>query len=561
MKDIVRRIDESFIQNLLDAIPYLAYIIDADTFEILTVNKETLARYGTVPEGVPCYQFFNQCSAPCEACPVLLHKEELNSNKLVHHAAFSQQTRQWDRTSSSLFSVAGNRTVCFVMSMPREIALEGEQAPPMEDPCTGVANNRLYEEMGQRLLEDARRTDTELSVIALKVDGLHAINSEYGYARGDQALRTLVHAIARNLPEKTLLARRRGNDFSILHACNDHDARTETVALLQQMEKAVAASLKNDCMSHLRVRAGVCLFPSHGRQFDTLNFHARKAMTMTAFSAQNKHFAYGFYDNEFIKALRDKEEMLLDLHQALRRGEMSLVFQPKHDLRSSRIVGAEALIRWNHPERGAVRPDVFIPMAEESLTIPDIDNWVINEVCRQWRQLLDNGYPLVPVSINISPQRFYQRDFIENFEDVLNRHDLPSSLIEVELTERTALQDLDEAVEIMRGLRERGFRVAIDDFGTGYSSLNYLRALAFDTVKLDRTFIADPSDNVHSVLQAIVALVKVYNAEVVFEGVETSDQYDMARTVGCDLIQGYYTGRPMAPECFAELLDKASGDA
>lgn len=546
--------DDDMFQNLLDAIPYVAYLIDADTFTVLAANRVMNSRFGTYGLGAPCYGVYKARTSPCENCPVLLHRSGiLNKHEIV--PVFCNATQRWLKVSASIFKAKDGRTLCVLVAIPSD-----DQSPSFErvddfgytDTCTGIANNHRYEETGPALLRACLEQGCGAVVLALKVAGLHRINSVQGYARGDEALRGIARAVQEALPAGSLFARRRGNDFSIIYPRRGKETQTELLELNHRLERAINAACANIHHDWVKTRFGISVAPEQGIAFEQLNRKARQAVALGEHS--NCEFSCHLYDDELMRRIRDKEELTLDLSVAVRRGEMTLLFQPQYNIHSARIVGAEALIRWNHPGRGLVGPDVFIPLAEENFTIPAIDNWVINEVCNLWRHYLNEGYPMVPVSINISPQRFYQSDFVHLLGQTLQRYRLPPHMLEVELTERTALQDISKAVEIMDRLRSRGFRVAIDDFGTGYSSLNYLRSLPFDTVKLDRTFIAEPNDKLHDVLKNIVSMVKIYDAAVVFEGVETEDQFEMAKSVGCDLIQGYFTGRPMLPKRLAEIL-------
>lgn len=546
----------TMIQSILDAIPYVAYLVDTDSFKVLAANRVLTNRHLDADPSAPCYVAYKGRISPCEDCPVLLQREDKHEADESASAINSIEQR-WFKSSSAIGLMPDGRSVCFIMAIPtaeQNVVCETLDDFGYTDICTGIANNLRYEDTGPSLLRSCMEHGVGAAVLAMKVEGLHRINNTQGYAKGDDVLRTIARSLQSVLPADALFARRRGNDFSIIYPLRWLDARGELMELILRVERAITAACSTTPHDWIKTRFGISMAPDQGISFELLNRKARQAVAIG--EQGSGQFSCQLYDDELMRQRNEREELTLDLGVAVRRGEMALVFQPKYAITTNCIVGAEALIRWNHPARGLVGPDVFIPLAEENLTIPIIDNWVITEVCRLWRQYMDAELPVVPVSINVSPQRFYQPDFINMLCQTLKDYELSPSIMEVELTERTALQDIGKAVEIMERLRKKGFRVAIDDFGTGYSSLNYLRSLPFDTVKLDRSFIAEPADNLYDILKNIVSMVKIYNAEVVFEGVETAEQFQLAKEVGCDLIQGYFTGRPMHPEKLISFLQQ-----
>lgn len=551
------------IQSILDGMVDCACLIDPETYRVLLSNGKTREVFGE-NAGKACYQWFHDADAPCETCP--FHRlAPLGGGPAAPLVAemYWKRAKTWYTVSYSFFIWLDGKSVCLVVLCPRADRSLRErelEALAYTDEKTGIANNHKYEQDGPELLERAEQQRRKVAVIALKVEGLHNINSVQGYAQGDAVLKNLAEAISRSLPEGTLFARQRGNDFSILYpmrARRDEPCSEELAALMARLERSVRLSCWASERFWCKLHLGVSLYPDHGCTFEGLNRKARQAVSICP--AGMGIFSYTVYNGALMSDLRRREELKLDLALAVRKQQLRLLFQPQHEVRTARIVGAEALIRWEHPAYGRIGPNEFIPLAEETLLIPSIDEWVINEACRQWRYLYEEGWPVVPVSVNISPQKFYQPDLAGVLLEAMERYKLLPGMLEIELTERTALHDIDKAIEIMEKVRSKGIRIAMDDFGTGYSSLNYLRTLPFDVIKLDQSFISDSSDRAKSVLRTIVSLVKSYDAVVVFEGVETEDQYRFASQIGCDLVQGFYTGRPMGAVDMARLLAAAQG--
>lgn len=419
------------------------------------------------------------------------------------------------------------------------------------DSLTGVADETAYAKAGMRLLADAQFARTTIAVMAVKVEGLHHVNSVHGYSQGDAVLRTVSAGLVRCLPREALPARCRGNDFAIAVPLPEGDNTGWFQEFTAELSKYLENNMADSALAWVRVKLGISVFPDQANEFELLNRQARQAV---ALCPEEHLVSFSRYDEELTRTVRDREELKRDLMLAVHRNELTLQFQPKVHPETKAIISAEALVRWNHPRRGRLSPSEFIPLAEETMVIPLIDNWVIDAACRQWRTLIDGGYPVVPLSINLSHQKFYQANLTQVICDALVAYNIPPTMLTIELTESCALADLTKASEIMRGLREQGLQTAIDDFGAGFFTLSHLRDLPLDEVKLDRSLVADDSTTATESLRSLVNLVKIYKARVVFEGVETDEQYSRAGESGCDLIQGFFTGRPMTGEELGLLL-------
>lgn len=432
-------------------------------------------------------------------------------------------------------------------------SLELEAALPtiQADARTCADEGITYMRNGTRLLAEGYLARATIAVLAIKVTGLHKVNSVYGYEKGDTVLQTITNSLKLCLPKEALLARCRGNDFSAALPIPAAECSRWFKDFTDELSACIENQMADTAFAWVRIHVGSCLFPDQSTEFEQLNRKARQAVELCSEDKLVSHSAYNEGLTQFIK---EQEELKHDLLLAVQRNEFELYFQPKVDPESKKIVSAEALIRWNNPERGQLAPADFIPLAEENKIIPIIDNWVISAACQQWRTLIDNGYPMVPMSINISHQKFYQANLKQVISDALYTNDISPSMLTIELTESCALADLAKAAEIMRELRELGLQTALDDFGTGCFTLSHLRDLPLDEVKVDRSLVSDDSQTASDSLRSLVNLVKVFKARVVFEGVETDEQYSRAGESGCDLVQGYFTGHPMPAEALGKLL-------
>lgn len=538
---------------VLDTIPHAAYVVDISNHRVLHANSKIHVA-SDHKDATTCHARFYGLAHRCADCPIAKY-EDSHSNRQFKQDFFDTFENRVCELHTLILDDESNQHGCLIIVTPKTAPSERELALESllhTDETTGILNNRAYEEKGPIVFDKAARFGRSLAVMALKVDGLHHINSVQGYAQGDIVLRDIAMSMEEALPREALFARLRGNDFSILYPLSDPDAESELRFVLDKLRRTVVNACPASAKTWLLFRVGVSRYPRDGSTFEALNRKARQAIAMCGDT--RKPFACAQYDDKLVANMREREELMQDLEAGLRRNEMRLLFQPKYDLRSSRIVGAEALIRWHHPTRGWLAPDTFIPLAEENMAIHTIDNWVINEACRLWEIILNRSQIRLPLSVNMSPQKFFQPDMLSRLVDATRTYNLATRELELELTERTALQDISKAMEVMESVRKKGFRLSIDDFGTGYSSLNYLRALPFDAVKLDRSFVVDSSARARAVLHAIVALLKVYKAQIIFEGIETEEQFLFARQAGCDLVQGYYTGRPMKSEELILLL-------
>jgi diguanylate cyclase len=303
----------------------------------------------------------------------------------------------------------------------------------------------------------------------------------------------------------------------------------------------------------LTCSVGISIFPYDGDDADTLIKNADAAMYDAKQRGRN---SFQFYTKDINSQTYRQLILENELVKALSREEFELYYQPQVDLDTGRVVGAEALIRWHHPEKGIQAPANFIPIAEETGLIEGLGRWVLQQVCRDLQRLSTSGIELPRIAINLSARQFRQTDLVDQYRAVIQEMGIDPARIELELTESTIMRDIDIAVGMFQQLHTLGVRLAIDDFGTGYSSLNNLKHFPIDTLKVDRSFVRDiPADKDDAaIVTAIVAMAKSLQLEVVAEGVESSEQLEFLRRLGCEIVQGYYFSKPLPFDEFCQLL-------
>lgn len=421
------------------------------------------------------------------------------------------------------------------------------------DTLTRLPNRVLFRDHLYQAVNQARNNRTSLAVLFVDLDRFSRVNDTLGHDVGDQLLMTIasrINAVA--APEADTIARIGGDEFALIQ-----NRLTSTEAAASLARKVIDAVNRPVDISGLEVRVGtnvgIAIYPQDGEDPDHLIKNADMAMYRAVRSESEKCF---FYSNEMNDEARVRLALEGDLRRALDNGDLCLNFQPQVDVRSRRIIGVEALLRWKHPEHGMIPPSRFIPVAEDSGLILPIGDWVIQEAVRQSRAWQDEGLPPITVAINISAVQFQQGNLVRRVGDAISDSGIDPSCFELELTESMLMQDANEAIRTLEDLSGLGAKLAIDDFGTGYSSLSYLKQFPVDRLKLDQSFVRQMTTN-HSdavIARATINLGHSLGLEVIAEGVETEDQYEYLRAEGCDVVQGYLFGKPMAPSDLAAVL-------
>ena len=422
------------------------------------------------------------------------------------------------------------------------------------DAVTGLPNRTLFHDRLAKALASARRRKEKVALLFLDLDRFKNINDSLGHSAGDLLLKEVAERLKRSAREQDTVARLGGDEFVvILTAVKDvSDVAVAANRILQAMTSEF--EIQGQWLS-VTCSLGISVFPDHGRDGETLLKHADAAM----YSAKDKgrnNFQF-FTQDMNVKAI-ERLNLENSLRLALERDELSLVYQPQVDLASGRIVGAEALLRWNHPQLGLVPPSSFITVAENSGLILPFGEWVLKTACAQARQWQDLGLPPLPVAVNVSAVQFRNERFLEVVRKVLDETGLAPQYLELELTESLLLSNADVTLAVLRELGKMGLRLSIDDFGTGYSSLSYLRNFPVYKLKIDRSFMQDikaGTDNA-AITAAIINLARSLNLKVLAEGVESEEQMFFLRAHYCDEAQGYYFSQPLTAADFAEKMQR-----
>ena len=420
------------------------------------------------------------------------------------------------------------------------------------DSLTGLPNRSLFQDRFAQALSRAQRDGTKVALLCFDLDRFKTINDSFGHHTGDYLLQGVAQRLQKLVRQSDTLARIGGDEFCHLIPSleKDHGAAVLAEKILKTLKPAFELAGKQIFTS---ASIGISIFPNNGEDAETLQKHADIAMYVAKEQGRN---SFAFFSEAMNRQAIERQQMEKDLRQALDNDEFYLVYQPQLDLHSGRIVGAEALLRWNHPEKGLVSPDEFIPLAEEVGLIEPLGEWVLRSACRQNKAWQEAGHPSIRIAVNLSVNQLKQSDFIAILDRVLQETRLDPLWLELELTESLVMEDAEFSGEVLANISERGIHLAIDDFGTGYSSLSYLKNFTVDRIKIDRSFVGQlPLDlNDSAIVETILAMAKALNLEVVAEGVETIEQLEFLKNRGCQSAQGYYLGRPVVADDFVDFF-------
>jgi diguanylate cyclase (GGDEF)-like protein len=417
------------------------------------------------------------------------------------------------------------------------------------DQLTGLANRALSDDRLEREIAAASRSKTQFAVMFIDLDRFKTVNDSLGHQAGDELLTVAAHRLKKAIRLSDSVARVGGDEFVLL--LRELRGLDDAAAVARKLMTAMADPLDLEGVPfHLSISVGIAMFPADGTDSHTLLASADAALTSAKRSGRGR---FSFFKPDDLPHSRDLLEFENDLRAAVSERQLTLHYQPKVDVVSGAMVGAEALARWFHPKRGQVPPLVFIKMAEEMGLIETLGRWVLQEACRQNRQWINDGLLEIPVSVNLSAFQFRDPGLPDQVGQVLFDTSLSPHLLELELTESTVMEKAYNASEMLQLLVSYGVRISVDDFGTGYSSLSYLDRFPLHTLKIDRSFIDKILENA-SIVQAIISLAHSLNLNVVAEGVETKAQLELLRQLGCDQYQGYLKSPAVSATEFAELL-------
>lgn len=422
------------------------------------------------------------------------------------------------------------------------------------DALTGLPNRTFFEERLSTVLIEAKKNSKKVALLYMDLDNFKTVNDTLGHMFGDELLKGVAEGLKKVIPKYSTFARLGGDEFAIL--VSEIADNNEVINIV---EKIILFFQKvwilNDREFYITPSIGISLYPDDAQDMHEMIKNADTAMYAIKETGKNN---YKFYITEMNTKLLENLEIKNNLRHAIEREEFFLYYQPKIDIRSGKICGLEALIRWVHPTLGFVKPYKFIPIAEESDIIIQIGKWVLKEACEQNQKWINKGYPPLKMAVNLSPRQFQDQDLVKIVKNILQETNMNPQLLELEITESLAMENLESTIEILNELKKLGLKISLDDFGTGYSSLNYLKTLPMDTLKIDKTFVEDitVSNREQAIMKAVIDLAHSMELTVIAEGVETKEQFLILKQLKCNKVQGYFFSKPLPAEDIEKLFQK-----
>jgi diguanylate cyclase (GGDEF)-like protein/PAS domain S-box-containing protein len=425
------------------------------------------------------------------------------------------------------------------------------------DPLTGLPNRRLINQLFEKSINHARRENHKIAILFIDLDRFKAINDSLGHTIGDKLLLEVSKRIKQAIRHNDVVGRLGGDEFLVImdNLLNPEDASIKAKNILSVLHTEFLIEGKE---LYISASIGISLFPDDGEQVDSIIKAADIAMYQVKNNGKNN---FCFYSDDLSTEVVERFNLENQLRRALERKQFEVYYQPQMSLISGEIIGAEALVRWNHPEFGLVSPDKFIPLAEETGIILLIGEWVLTQAAMFAKQWVKEGSSLQKIAVNVSGIQIIQSNFADTVYGVLVETDCNPSALEIEITESTIMQNTEHVIDTFNRIKTMGVSLAIDDFGTGYSSLSNLKRLPLDKLKIDRSFVCDlPHDQDDAVIaKAIYAMADSLGFTVVAEGIETIEQEKFLKEIGCQEAQGYLYGKPTNADNFAKLINKKVG--
>jgi len=422
------------------------------------------------------------------------------------------------------------------------------------DPLTQLANRRKLLDRLDHCISMSLRDGTKLALLMLDLDRFKAVNDNLGHLAGDELLQLVAERISKRLRNTDLLARLGGDEFVVLLEDINHPDDTARLAeeIVFELEKPFTLCKTKEV--NIGVSIGISLYPEHANSVSSLMDHADMALYQ---AKDNGRGCYSFFSENLTDIIRDRLKLESDLRLAIKQQDLRVYYQPQVDILTGKIIGAEALVRWQTKDKGLITPNSFIPIAEETGLILELGEWVLQETCRQGQQWLKEGVAPIILAVNVSAQQFKRSNMHDVVQKTLATTGFPAEQLELEVTESGLMEQQESVVELLNQLRSLGVLLAIDDFGTGYSSLAYLKRFPLDTLKIDKSFIDDiplDQDDVE-IATTINTMGHALGFKVLAEGVENQQQLDFLRMIGCDSYQGYFKSKPLPADEFATLLN------
>lgn len=409
------------------------------------------------------------------------------------------------------------------------------------DPLTGLLNTYVLEKEVESIIQN--ETINDFSLIMVSIDKFSMINDAYGYTSGDELLQQMSKRLDNYSADSSQIYRYKGDKFVLLYKNRELIKDTNKIANKIYKELSESYLIANKIIN-ISVSLGTFIWDDNTRSEDPINA-VTQAKNYAKYLGGNQ---VQFFDRNIYQGILAMKSIQTDIYEGIKKDQFYLVYQPLFDLENERLAEMEALIRWDHPEKGLLYPDKFIDLAERTGSIIKIDMWVMETVCKQLKKWMDSGQPRVCVSVNVSSRTFETKNFITDLLHLIQYYEIDPVLLQLEITERILIKNVDESINKLNQLRAMGIRVAIDDFGIGYSSLSYIVRLPIDCIKIDKSFVQDigSSKEAEAIVSAIINLCKTLKLNVVAEGIESQIELNYLKSNHCDIGQGYYFSKPVS---------------
>lgn len=544
----------------IDKIGIGIFVVDED-FRVRYMNKSLVEWFGDQTDQI-CYSSIANLEQPCPYCKI---HDVINNNKKVMYQPVTPDGQSFEIVATSIKNSDGTtskmeiiRNVTEQKQAQENLLYEKEKTDYLahHDTLTKLPNRVLFQDRIVQAIEKAKRDQHKVALLFIDLDHFKEINDSLGHNIGDEILKVLTQRFEDIISDADTLARLGGDEFGIVLENIEHIQNASLVAhkILEVLKEEILLEQKT---LYITSSIGISIYPDDGQDAQSLLKFADSALFKAKDEGRNN---FQFYSSDMTELAFERVLMEASLREALVKEEFVVYYQPQVDAKREKLVGMEALVRWNHPTMGLVSPAKFIPLAESTGLIVELDDFVMKKAMTQLALWYKEGLNPGRLALNLSVKQLQQEDFLEKFEHLRQESGCKADWLELEVTESQIMSKPQEAIEILQKIQDLGIELAVDDFGTGYSSLAYLKRLPINKLKIDQTFVRDlPYDEEDSAIaRAVIALAKSLNLHIIAEGVETQEQKEFIVSNGCDNIQGYFYSKPIpAKEFEAKFLLKA----